>query len=434
MINLLISLALTYVIFVAAYRMLLSAGAPLNFRNAAVQSFLANPTKELSQTPTTREYLFLAVEAFSFRIIIYIVSYVALCLFADQGENVTFQSFLDGWHQWDASNYIRIATGGYTFWRENGEPTTLVFFPLYAWAIKLAYFFIRDYDISALFVSTACYIGGIVYMYGFVSMEYGKSVAKKAVIYISVFPFGFFFGSMMPESVFLLTASAFFYYLKKHNWYMVALFGLLSSLSRMQGILLIIPAGIEWLETYKPIRQLIEKKFKDFFHSLIMLIPICFSIIGLLVYLLINYLVAGNCFKFLELQETVWGHHFEYIGKAVTTIFEYLMGDYYTSNLKLAIWLPQAILVVLAIVLLIYAANKHKPQYVLYLAAYTIISYSASFIISGGRYMSVAIPLFIILAKIFDKLDERWHRGYVALSLLLMGLYCAGYVFGKQIM
>lgn len=433
MINLLISLALTYIIFVAAYRMLLMAGAPFTCKNAALNHFLSNTTREISYTPTTREYIILGIEAFVFRIIVYFISFVALCLFAENGQNITFETFVNGWHQWDASNYIRIATGGYTFWRENGEPTTLVFFPLYAWTIKVCYFFIRDYDISALVVSTLCYVGGIIYMFGFVSLEFGKEIAKKAVIYISIFPFGFFFGAMMPESIFLLTASAFFYYLKKHNWYMVAFFGLAGALSRMQGILLIIPAGIEWLETYQPIKKLMEKKFDEFFHSLIVLIPVCFTAVGTLLYFWINYLVAGNCFKFLELQETIWGHHYEYVGKAVTTIFAYLMGDHYTSNMKLAIWLPQAILVVLTFGLLIYAANKHKPQYTLYLTAYTIISFSASFIISGGRYMSVAIPLFIILAKMFDK-HERAHRAFVAICLLLMALYTAGYVFGKQIM
>ncbi|MDO5520074.1 MAG: glycosyltransferase family 39 protein [bacterium] len=432
MINLLISLALIYVIFVAAYRMLVMAGAPFQSKNAKVNLFLGD-TKELSETPTTREYIFIAFEAFAFRIIVYVVSAFALALFAGNGQNITISSFVDSWHQWDASNYIRIATGGYNFWMENGEPTTLVFFPLYAWAIKIAYFFIRDYDISALFVSTICYVGGIVYMYGFVSLEYGKSIAKKAVIYLSIFPFGFFFGAMMPESVFLFTASAFFYYLKKHNWTMVALFGMASSLSRMQGILLIIPAGIEWLDVYKPIKKLMERKKSEFFRSLLVLIPVLFTAVGTLIYLFLNYLVAGNCFKFLELQENVWGHHYEYVGKAVTTIFNYLCSDHYTANMKAALWLPQAAIVVLTIGLLIYAANKHKPQYILYLTAYTIISFSASFILSGGRYMSVAIPLFIILAKLLDK-HERSHRAFVAINLLLMALYTAGYVFGKQIM
>lgn len=432
MINLLISLALIYVIFVAAYRMLVLAGAPLHSKNAKVNLFFGN-TKELSETPTTREYILVAVEAFAFRIIVYFASAFALALFAANGESLTISGFVDSWHQWDASNYIRIATGGYNFWLENGEPTTLVFFPLYAWVIKIFYFFIRDYDISALFVSTICYVGGIVYMYGFVSLDYGKSVAKKAVIYLSIFPFGFFFGAMMPESIFLFTASAFFYYLKKHNWTMVALFGMASSLSRMQGILLIIPAGIEWLEVYKPVKNLMERKIKDFFCSMLVLIPVLFTAAGTLIYLLINYLVAGNCFKFLELQESVWGHHYEYIGKAVTTIFNYLLGDHYSANMKAALWFPQAGIIILTIGLLIYAANKHKPQYILYLTAYTIISFSASFILSGGRYMSVALPLFIILAKLLD-CHERGHRAFVAISLLLMALYTAGYVFGKQIM
>lgn len=432
LINLLISASFIWILLVAVYRILILAGVPITFTNKKITSYLKTPVI-LTEEPTKRDYVFLAMEAFAFRIIVYIVSALAILLFSESGKAFDFSTIIDSWHQWDASNYIRIAEGGYTFWLENGEPTTLVFFPLYAWLIKLGYFIFQDYDISAMVISTICYTIGILYMFGFVAGEYGKRVAYKAVLYLSIFPFGFFFGAMMPESVFLLTSSAFLYYLRKHNWYLVAIFGILSSLSRMQGVLLLIPAGIEWLECYRPIEKIRKKNWKEFFSSLPLLLPIGSTLVGTGIYLWINHLVAGNCFKFLELQETVWNHHYEYIGSAVSRIFDYLLGDYASPAMKVAVWLPEAVIVVFAVLLLLYGVNKHKPKYTLYLAAYTIISFSASYILSGGRYMAVAIPLFIILAKLLDE-KEHLHRLYVAFSLLLMFLYMTGYLLGYQIM
>ena len=432
LINLFISAAFIWILLVAVYRILVLAGVPITFTNKKILSYL-KPSAILTEEPTKRDYVILAMEAFTFRIIVYICSALAIFLFSKSGENFHLSTFLDSWHQWDASNYIRIATGGYTFWLENGEPTTLVFFPLYAWLIKLGYVIFRNYDVSAMVISTICYTIGILYMFGFVAGEYGKSVAYKAVLYLSIFPFGFFFGAMMPESVFLLTSSAFLYYLRKHNWYLVAVFGFLSSLSRMQGVLLLIPAGIEWLECYRPIEKIVKKNWKEFFSSLPMLLLLCSSLIGTGIYLFINYLVAGDCFKFLQLQETVWNHHYEYVGSAVSRIFDYLFADSVSMSMKVAVWLPEAVIVVLTVVLLLYGVNKHKPKYTLYLTAYTIISFSASYILSGGRYMSVAIPLFIILAKWLDE-KTHLHRLYVAFSLFLMFLYMTGYLLGYQIM
>lgn len=433
MINILITTALLYVVLIAGYRTLFLAGAPFSLHTKHGRGFFHFEDATHGISPTCKQYLRIAALALCLRFGIYLFSAFAICFFSESGTSFRFDTFLDHWYQWDASNYIRIATGGYRYHLENGEPTTLVFFPLYSILIRGCFVIIRDYRISAMIVSTLCYIGGVCYLFGFVSEEYGTSVGAKTVLYLSIFPFSFFFGGMMPESCFLLTSCAFFYYMRRHRWGMVALFGYLSALSRIQGILLLIPAGIEWLLHYQPIGMLVKRKYKEFTRSLLILLPICSGLLGLITYLMINNQVAGNPFKFLELQESVWHHHYEYVGKAITTIFHYAFGGRYDAKMVAVLWIPQAAIATLALALLVYAANKHKPQEIFYLAAYTIVSFSASFILSGGRYMSVAIPMFLILAKWFDS-KPRLHLAWVILSSMLLALYTAGYVLGYQIM
>lgn len=431
MVNLLISTALLWIILVAVYHMVNTAGIPMTLPNKKLNSYLQLPPT-VTETPSAREYFLLAAEALAFRILLYIGSAVLLVLLDNSGEALTIANFLDKWQRWDASNYIRIATGGYSYWIENGEPTTLVFLPLYAWLIKLVELVIRNYQVSALLISTVSYTIGTLYMFGFVAAEYGKKTAYRSVLYLSIFPFGFFFGAMMPESIFFLMTAAFFYYLRKHNWLMVALLGICASLTRLQGILLIVPGVIEWIFYYKPLEKIKQKHWKDLFSSLLRLLPISSSLLGTGIYLLINYKIAGNCFKFLELQEKVWTHQYQYIGSAISGIFDYLFGEVDLMQ-KVAIWIPEAVIVLFTILVLLYGVNKHKPQYTLYLTAYTIVSFSASFIISGGRYMSVAIPLFIIISKFMNNRD-RLHRFYVAFSLFFLVLFLSGYVLGKPIM
>lgn len=278
MITILVTIALLFVILVAGYRTLVLAGAPFKWKTPALNHYFSASLKLEGQSPSRSDYIRLAVAALLFRLGLYVFSAFFICFFANSGDAFGFESFLEHWHRWDASNYIRIATGGYGYHLENGEPTTLVFFPLYSILIKGAYYIVRDYDISALLVSTLCYVGGICYLFGAVAEDYGKRTGYRCVLYLSIFPFSFFFGAMMPESIFLLTSSAFFYYLRRHNWGMVAVFGYLSALSRIQGILLLIPAGIEWLSVYQPIKLLMERKIKDFFRSLLTLLPILLRI------------------------------------------------------------------------------------------------------------------------------------------------------------
>ena len=96
-------------------------------------------------------------------------------------------------------------------------------------------------------------------------------------------------------------------------------------------------------------------------------------------------------------------------------------------------WLPELLLFGLTVVLLIYGLTRHPLKYTAYLLVYTLINYSVTFLISGGRYMSCAFPLFIIGAEILDK-HPKIYQWLVALSSMVMIIYLMGYFQWKQIM
>ena len=93
-----------------------------------------------------------------------------------------------------------------------------MFFPLYSWIMKFFLLFINSEEIAALLVASLCYVVGCCYFYAWIAQEHGKETAKNALIFISVFPFSFFLGAMMPESTFFMVASACLYFIKKHHW------------------------------------------------------------------------------------------------------------------------------------------------------------------------------------------------------------------------
>ena len=187
-------------------------------------------------------------------------SVVIIYMFNDNINS--FGDILEQYMKWDANNYVRIATGGYTYYTEGENFTTLAFFPLYPWLMRIVNIIFRDLRVSGLLTSFALYSGACCFLYKLFSIDYSKSVAVRAIVYMSVFPHALFFGTLMNESMLLFTSAATLYYIRKHKWYLVGIWGAAAALSRMLGILLAIPAAVEWLEHYKIFEKLKNKDIK----------------------------------------------------------------------------------------------------------------------------------------------------------------------------
>ena len=168
---------------------------------------------------TKKDILCVFLLAFSFRIIVFLFSVVIIYMFNDNINS--FGDILEQYMKWDANNYVRIATGGYTYYTEGENFTTLAFFPLYPWLMRIVNIIFRDLRVSGLLTSFALYSGACCFLYKLFSIDYSKSVAVRAIVYMSVFPHALFFGTLMNESMLLFTSAATLYYIRKHKWYLV---------------------------------------------------------------------------------------------------------------------------------------------------------------------------------------------------------------------
>jgi hypothetical protein len=208
----------------------------------------------------------------------------------------------------------------------------------------------------------------------------------------------------------------------------------MAGLSRMQGVLLIAPAAVEWVEYYKPFHFLRERQWRGLWN-LVWTKAAWILCIGIspLIYLGCNYLVTGNPFQFLIYQKEIWFHGPEYFGKAIVSIYQYLISKNHVGMTMASIWIPEFSVFLLALILLVYGVRRHSNKYVVFLLLYTVMNYSLSFIISGARYMAVAIPMFLFLAELTQR--HKWLDKWITIiSLLFLGIYLTGYLFAKQIM
>lgn len=389
-----------------------------------ILSFAGNHLKEIK----------IFILAVCFRIVIYVFS---VCVMAIQGEfsdGITFSDFLEAWKRWDSAHYINIAQNGYAGAIENGEHIFLVFYPLYSWAMKVLSFLIDDIRLCGILISVICYAVGCIFLYKIVKMEFDVKAAENAVMLISIFPFAFFYGSIATESLFFAIAAAFFYYLRKHRYNKVAFLGFLACLTKVQGLLLAFSVLVELFYSENGILLIKGRKFKEFLKKVIY--PGCISALmlgGFLIYLWINYMVEGDPFRFMYYQKNHWGNALCPVWKTIEYIKDYAVGSWYTS-VGMSLWVPELVLFAGFLTAIIYGVcRKLRPMYMVYLAAFFLLTYSSTWLISAGRYTLSALPVFMLAGDMTAK-HEKIKTPIMVFSAMLMMIYMVGYYGWKQIM
>lgn len=413
------------------YRTCVISGAALPKDNR-ISKFIIGPsyTRYGGEKVTGKDIIRVGFIALLFRLSIYFVSLFILMFIASQ--DMSNIDFLAWWNKWDAPKYLGIIEGGYTNMHldnidgmGNGVYQTLVFLPLYPFLVWLLNMIVGNAMLSALIMSTLCYVGGIIFLYMAVAEKYNKSIASKAAVLISVFPFGFYFSCMLPESMVLLTASACIYFSFKKKWWIAGIFGMLCTLTKLQGITILAFMGIEWLESNEIFLLMRKKEWKSFFKNLISLIPMCFSFIGILIYLFINYHYTSDAFYFLKLQKHIWSHSFADCGTCLKNIWAQIESGSAGIRDVLSVYIPEFVLFFLTIYVIYRCFRRNRSSLSIYLLAYTVISYSADWVISGARYLCLAIPLFILTAELSNKRPVLYSfLVYFGLTTQVVLMYC----------
>ncbi len=428
-VNIISGIVIIGTILVIALRVLAFSGLPIK-KNPVFNALLSKKLQQQSFTATSRETLAVFSIALLFRIAVFIISIFAIFLMSN--EPFSFEKLINEYLKWDANNYFRIATGGYSYHTENGAFTTLAFFPLYPWVTRIMNILFDNMTLSGLIVSFLAYSGACAYMYKLMSLDYNKPTAIRAIVFMSVFPHALFFGTMMNESMLLLTAMAALYYIRRHEWIKAGIFGALAAMSRLAGIMLIIPAAVEWIEHYEVISLLRKKSFAKVWQLLYKnALWIILMFLGTFVYLACNYHTTGEWFKFLEYQKTIWNNSTVYWGECLSTILNRTGND--SSFTLFAIWLPELISIVFVATLLIYGIRRTRNLYTSFLVVYMIINMTISWPLSIARYMTCAIPAFMILSDFSER--HKWTEHILtAIMAIAFGVFFVAYFMGRHIL
>lgn len=139
------------------------------------------------------------------------------------------------WQRFDVNWYLKIAGQGY---HENDGST--VYFPIYPMLVR-GVSLVLPPMLAAVMISNAALIAALALLYRLFSRISDETVARRALVYFLIFPSAFFLTVAYSESLFLLFCLASFDCASQRQWGWAALWGAFSALTRLQGVLMVIP-------------------------------------------------------------------------------------------------------------------------------------------------------------------------------------------------
>jgi 4-amino-4-deoxy-L-arabinose transferase-like glycosyltransferase len=154
---------------------------------------------------------------------------------------------VDVWARWDSVWFLRLAHDGYG----GTEQAAAAFYPLYPILVGLlGRLLFGHYVLAGVLISLAAALGCFLLLYQLAERRLGAAGARRAVLYLALFPFALFLQAVYSESLFLLLVMASFLLAERGNFLGAGLTAGLAWLTKPLGVALLPPlALIAWRST-----------------------------------------------------------------------------------------------------------------------------------------------------------------------------------------
>jgi mannosyltransferase PIG-V len=311
---------------------------------------------------------------------------------------------IDIWARWDTQWFVRIAEHGYDVARE-----APAFFPLYpALMGVLGRAFGGHYVVAGVVLSLAAAFVAFVLLYQLAEERLGPEGARRAVVYLAVFPMSLFLQAAYSESLFLALALGAFVLAERKRFGWAGVVCGLALLTRNAGIALVPAlAVIAW-----PSRAALARLAVG---------PLLF-----LAYPLVLWAWIDDPWAWVHQQERIWHRHLSAAGP-LGGIWDALT-KWHPSGTEVQhaamVNLESLVFLVLFVALTVLAWRWFGAAYGLFAALSLALPLSVPSerwpLLSLPRFGLVVFPFFLALAVLGER--PRVHNAIVAVSAMLLGV------------
>ncbi|MBI9049899.1 MAG: hypothetical protein JEZ00_10790 [Anaerolineaceae bacterium] len=336
--------------------------------------------------------------------------------FVDQGWFLSPHFLIDIWSRWDAEWYLNIVNNGYYVIDDiQSTYSTVAFFPLFPLLVKVISLLVPKALLSqsmflliGLGVNNTLLVAALYFLYRFTDEFFHSEIFNKAIIVLFLaYPASFYFSCFYTESLFLFLSIFCLWAAKKGHWFRAAIFCGLLSITRPQGILMVLPIGILLLQS-------MQWKLKNFPRSAfwLLLIPV-----PLLLYLTYMQALTGDFFAPITAQ-AAWGKE--------TSNFKINFIDIFLTP-EASVYKIDAVLSFIFIGLSILSLfSLPSPAYGVFALLIILMPVISGTTVSMTRYIAVAFPAFIALVKAVKK--EILIYSVAAIFFAIQIFYFVGWV------
>ncbi len=341
------------------------------------------------------------------------------------GANYALDSWyqvLEIWNRWDAPHYVDIAHYGYE--ATGDRQRWIVFFPLFPWLVRGLSWLTREYVLSGFLVSGIASIAAALLLQGLIQVDDSRATSRVALWFFLIFPTSYFLHIGYTESLFIALMLGSLLAARRGYWWLAGLLGLLASLSRISGIILLptllVEAVHQGCRSHRS-DSLLQKLRSNQEWLWIALVPV-----GTLLYLVCNYLTTGDPFAFLIHQREYWHKFLAAPWVGIGNSLERLPGN---DPWKVQMVIGQELVFGgLGAIATLWTWLKLRPAYGVWMLGNWLLFVSTSHILSVPRYTLVMFPVFWLFARM-----SRHQLAYSVLtvwSLLFLGFFISEFVQG----
>lgn len=353
--------------------------------------------------------------------------YTVLC--SALAAYIAGMNLLAVWERWDAVYFSRIVSAGYS-----AIDGTTTFHPLFPWLAKPAALLGVPPVLALLLISSATTLALYMAFERLASLDHDWTKARVATLLFIFWPASFVLHLPYTESLWLMFAVLCFLYARRGRWWLAGVAGALATLTRQQGLFLVLPLALELLaaERYDFKRSLAR------WRSWLPLVLIPLAYLGWILYRTLALNDVKPDFSSLRsfISSTllspashilVKDHTFMWPWKAAYLAIQRALGLSYVNP-----WMDLA-LGFLFLLLIVLAWRGMRASYRAYVVLIAVVSFSFHTGMSptGGAYLSLprhlllAFPVFIGLAS---RVEQRrlWIviiPGAALMTFLIFGYF-----------
>jgi hypothetical protein len=296
--------------------------------------------------------------------------------------------------RWDSGWYLGISREGY-FYNPDGQ-SSIAFFPLFPLSVRYLHQILPGTDVLAgLVIVHVALFAALIYIYQLVRLDYPEIVAWRTLFFLLIFPASFFFSAFYTESLLLLGMAGTLYHARRGQWLAAGIFGFFTGLTKLIGIVLIVPVVLELLRQRAVSRENLRPALFTAF------VPM--GAIGYLAYL---HMWLGDFRIYFESQTHWQRQSFDpepfilYVKMLLGNppeIFPYPANTTPIHDMFLFMDMTGALIF---IGVGIYLWFRIRPSYGALVLAGTLVPALSGNPLALTRYLAILFPAFIILARI----------------------------------